>query len=58
MKFIKKLIKPLTRVVVAILAAIGAIGVAGLAVTAVRMPENRTIGEQETIDRLKSLVNH
>ncbi len=58
MKLIKKLIKPLTRVVVAILAAIGAIGVIGLAITA-RTPEwQRTEGQKETVNNLKNLVTH
>jgi hypothetical protein len=58
MKLIKKLIKPLTRVVVAILASIGALGVIGLAIAA-RKPEwQRTAGEQETVNNLKNLVTH
>lgn len=58
MKFIKMLIKPLTRVVVWTLAAIGALGVYGFC-NIVRKPAyNRTAAERGLIDDWNNIFSH
>lgn len=56
MKILKKLIKPLTRVVVWTCTAVGAFVIGRLAYIAV-LPDRRTPGEQDSIDTIKTLIN-